>query len=65
MQGDYEKGESVLLHAVKIYETIYGADDYRMVIPLTTLCDVYDRWGKSDKAQSCHARVGTLAPPQQ
>jgi hypothetical protein len=43
---------------------MYGADDNRLAIPLTSLCSLYDQWGKPDKSQSCHGRLVTLEEKQ-
>jgi Tetratricopeptide repeat len=64
MQGDFAKSESALLHSLTIYETMYGADDSRLAIPLTSLCQVYDQWGKPDKSESCHAHLVSMAEKQ-
>jgi tetratricopeptide (TPR) repeat protein len=58
---NYAKAEAADLRVVSISETMYGGDDdYRMAIPLTTLCFVNDQWGKPDNAQPCHARLVSL-----
>jgi hypothetical protein len=35
-----------------------------MVIPLTTLCYVYDQWGKPEKSEPCHAHLVALTEKQ-
>jgi hypothetical protein len=64
LQKDYAKGEALLLHSVQIYETMYGAEDDRVTLPLTVLCSVYDQWGKPDKSESCHGRIVAIAEKQ-
>jgi hypothetical protein len=45
-------------------ETIYGQADNRLAIPWTSLCAVYDPWGKAEKSASCHAHLVTMAEKQ-
>jgi hypothetical protein len=35
---------------------LYGRDGFGVNIPLGYLCDVYDKWGKPDKAAPCFQR---------
>ena len=62
VQRDFQKSETTLLRAQKIYETAYGADNQMVGLPLTVLCSVYDQWGKQDKSAECHSRLAALAP---
>src|SRR5258708_24928748 len=64
MQQDFPKSESTLLRVIDLHENIYGPDDFRMAVPLTSLCYVYDQWGKPEKSAPCHARVVVLAEKQ-
>jgi len=64
MRPDFPKAEETLLRALKIYETIYGPDDSRTAIPWTSLCYVYDQWGKADKSAPCHAHLVSMAEKQ-
>ena len=64
MKQDFAKSESSLLRVAKVYETIYGQDDNRLAIPWTSLCAVYDEWGKAEKSASCHAHLVTMAEKQ-
>lgn len=63
-QKDFAKTEAILLRAQKIYEVMYGSTDFRMAIPLNTLCYVYDQWGKPDKSAPCHAKMVELGEKQ-
>lgn len=64
MKQDFAKAESTLLHVTTISETIYGPDDNRMAMPWTSLCFVYDQWGKQDKSASCHAHLVSMVEKQ-
>jgi tetratricopeptide (TPR) repeat protein len=46
VQKDYAKAEPYVLRAVNIDESFFGSDGIDMAIPLATLCQLYDRWGK-------------------
>jgi tetratricopeptide (TPR) repeat protein len=60
-QKVYEKAEAYLVQAASIEEKLYGqnAGNYGPMayINLDTLCMLYDRWGKSDKLESCDERL--------
>jgi hypothetical protein len=43
---------------------MYAPYDYRIAIPVTSLCQVYDQWGKPDKSEPCHARLVALVEKQ-
>jgi hypothetical protein len=64
MQQDFVKSESTLLRVVHIYEITSNGDDTLMGVPLTSLCYVYDQWGKPDKSASCHARLVAMEEKQ-
>lgn len=57
VQKDYAKAEPYLLRAVRIDESLYGADNIGMLIPRSTLCALYDRWEKADKAAACDQQL--------
>ena len=57
VQGDYTNAEAWLLRAVRIDEEIGGYDGFQGVADLTTLCTVYDRASKSDRAADCYAKL--------
>ena len=40
---------------------MYGPDDHRSALPWTSLCHVYDLWGKFDKSVPCHAHLVGMA----
>ena len=63
-QGDFAKSESTLLDAVRMYGTLYGSSDYRVTVPLGSLCRVYDQWDKPDKSEACHAQMVTMLEAQ-
>lgn len=64
MSKDYPNAEKTLLQVVEIYRTMYGAQDKRVSIPMTALCQIYEQWGKADKAQSCHENLSAFAQQQ-
>ena len=64
MQQDFVKSESTLLRVVHISEITSNGDDTLMGVPLTSLCYVYDQWGKADKSASCHARLVAMEEKQ-
>jgi hypothetical protein len=63
-EGDFPKGESTLLRALRNFETLYGPEDIRVALPLNSLCYVYDQWGKPEKSEPCHARLVAMAEKQ-
>ena len=40
---------------------MYGPESQQDAIPWTTLCALYDRWGKPEKSVPCHAHLVSLA----
>jgi hypothetical protein len=64
MKKDFPKSETALLRSLKIFEMMYGESDYRLAIPLTSLCQTYDGWGNSEKSASCHGRLVSLEEKQ-
>jgi hypothetical protein len=64
MKKDFPKSEATLLRSLKIFEMMYGESDYRLAIPLTSLCHTYDEWGNSEKSASCHGRLVSLEEKQ-
>jgi tetratricopeptide (TPR) repeat protein len=63
-QQDYAGAEPFLVRAVKIDETLYGHDGSQAVVNLTSLCAVYDRTNRPDKAASCHAHMLAILEKQ-
>ena len=51
-QNQYDQAEPYLVRAVKIYETSPLQDDAYSLIPLSSLCNLYEVWGKPDKAEA-------------
>jgi hypothetical protein len=64
MERNFAKSESALLHSVHIFENTYGDESIEVGVPLTSLCFVYDQWGKPDKSAPCHARLVAIAEKQ-
>ena len=58
-QMNYPKAEELLLHAVHIDDTflVQGGGSPRDWAPLWSLCQMYDQWGKPDKAEPCYERM--------
>jgi hypothetical protein len=50
--------------SLKIFETMYGENDYRLVLPVSGLCQAYDASGQTEKAAACHARMVSLEERQ-
>ena len=63
-QREFEESEALLLRVIKIYEVIHRPEDGGYTFPLSTLCYVYDQWGKPDKSAECHARMVSLVEKQ-
>ncbi|MGH9735362.1 MAG: tetratricopeptide repeat protein [Candidatus Acidiferrales bacterium] len=57
VQKQYDKAEPYLLRAVHIDDSLFGKDGLNGTIPLTSLCDLYDRWGKSSEADACDQQL--------
>ena len=49
--------EPILLRAVKIDESLFGRDGGGLLLPLSTLCSVYDAWGKPEKSEPCDRQL--------
>jgi tetratricopeptide (TPR) repeat protein len=61
-QSKWEKAEIFLVRAVKAVE---GPDhDGDELLPLWGLCDMYERWGKTDKAELCWDRAKEIMDKQ-
>jgi hypothetical protein len=43
---------------------MYGQDDYRLALPVSGLCQVYDASNQSEKSAACHARMVSLEEKQ-
>lgn len=61
VQQQYAKAEPYLLRAERLDESIFGADSPNIMRPLWTLCSMYDRWNKPDKAEPCYAHSLVVA----
>jgi tetratricopeptide (TPR) repeat protein len=59
-QQDYANAEMWLLRAVKIDDEIDGYDGFQGAADVNTLCAVYDRAGKPDKAVDCYAKLAAI-----
>lgn len=57
-QKQYDQAEPYLVRAVKNYESLPIPDDINMLIPLSSLCYLYELWGKPEKAEP---RLGEAA----
>jgi tetratricopeptide (TPR) repeat protein len=64
VQKDYAKAEPYLLRAVHIDESLYGKDNIDLLVPLATLCQLYDRWNQPDKAAPCDQQLLTILEKQ-
>jgi hypothetical protein len=51
VQQDYAKAEPYVLRAVHIDESLYDHDGGDMLMPLSIVCTLYDKWGKADKLE--------------
>jgi len=51
VQQDYAKAEPFLLRATRIDESLFGAESPAMNTVLSSLCDLYTRWDKPEKAE--------------
>jgi tetratricopeptide (TPR) repeat protein len=60
LKKDYPKAEGYVLHYVKNYELETGETDYRMLLPVNTLCMFYDQTANLEKSAACHARMVAL-----
>ncbi|MGC0772676.1 MAG: tetratricopeptide repeat protein [Candidatus Acidiferrum sp.] len=60
LKKDYPKAEGYVLHYVKNYELESGETDYRMLLPVNTLCMFYDQTANPEKSAACHARMVSL-----
>jgi tetratricopeptide (TPR) repeat protein len=63
-QKEYAKAEPFLLRAERIDESLYGADNIGMLIPLSALCGLYDRWEKPDQSLVWDQRLLTVLGKQ-
>ena len=64
LQKAYDEAESFLLRALRIDEALHGKDGWDVNLPLGYLCNVYDQWGKPDKAAPCEQRDASLVEKQ-
>ncbi len=60
-QKAYDKAEPYLIQAADIEQRLYGHEgqqhDVFALINLTSLCTLYDMWGKPEKLESCDRRL--------
>jgi tetratricopeptide (TPR) repeat protein len=54
---NYVKAEPYLVRAVRIDESLYGADNVGMLPPRGALCGLYDRWDQTDQAVACNRQL--------
>lgn len=45
------KAEPYLLRALNIDESLYGRDGLNLLMPLASVCALYDKWGKPEKLE--------------
>ena len=64
VQKDYAKAEPYLLRALHIDESLYGKDSIDLLVPLSTLCQLYDRWDQPDKTAPCDQHLVTILEKQ-
>ena len=64
VQQDYAKAEPYMLRAVHIDESLYGHDGVNMMMPLATVCMLYDKWGKPDKLELYDRLLPTVLEKQ-
>jgi len=64
VQKDYAKAEPYLLRAMRIDESLYGKDGLDLLVPLSTLCQLYTRWDKPDKLATYDQQLVTLLEKQ-
>ena len=63
-QQQYEKAEPYLLRAARIDESLYGKDNVDMLLPLASLCYLYDKSNKPEKAEPCYHQTLTIVEKQ-
>jgi tetratricopeptide (TPR) repeat protein len=59
MQQAYDKTEVYLLRAVRIDESLFGKDGLYTLVPLASLCNLYEKWDKREKAEPCYRQTLT------
>ena len=64
VQRDYAKAEPYLLRALNIDESLYGRDGVGLLIPLGSVCSLYDKWGKPEKLEPCEHQLITVLAKQ-
>jgi tetratricopeptide (TPR) repeat protein len=60
----YDKAEPYLPRAEHLDESLYGADSPGIMMPLSTPCNLYDKWGKPDKAEPCYTHALSIGEKQ-
>jgi tetratricopeptide (TPR) repeat protein len=56
-QKDYAKAETYLVRALNIDESLFGHDGVDLLMPLASVCTLYDKWGKPDKLEPCDRQL--------
>ena len=64
VQKQFDQAEPILLRAVKIDESLFGRDGRGLLLPLSTLCSVYDAWGKPEKSEPCDRQLLSVLEKQ-
>ena len=61
-QSQWDKAETYLVRAVKALDN--PDHEGEVLMPLWGLCDMYERWGKTDKAEPCWDRAKEIMDKQ-
>lgn len=64
VQKQWEKAEAYYLRSVKALELDGEPDDPSLLMPLWQLCDVYEHWGNTEKAEQCWDRATEITDRQ-
>ena len=59
-EQDFQNAEIDAMRVVKIVETMYGPDDFRVAPAVSLLCNVYDMTRDAAKDEPCHERMIAL-----
>jgi hypothetical protein len=49
---------------LNIDESLYAHDSVDLLVPLGTLCTLYDKWGRPDKLETCDRHLLTILEKQ-
>lgn len=60
----FSNAEPYLLRVVHIYEGVYGSDGIAMTVPLSSLCNLYDKWDKAKESDACYEHLLTVLEKQ-